>query len=322
MVRRNAFKSLAITFLFLITAQVAMAERENLQGLASPDNTVGELDALPAHLVRAFQSTNHFDPLPPPSPGDWLAEHPEAGQTFEQFQRARPHRPDAPRKKLYLLPLGEFPRDRSPRLDLLREFADAFFSLKVVLLPALDLDVAAIEGRPNPRTEQYQLDAHAMLHLLRRQLPVDAFALLGITMVDLYPDPAWNFVFGLASPADRVAVFSFARYDPRFYGQTASENAEELLLLRSCKVLAHETAHMFDLKHCVFFNCLMNGSNHLAESDGRPLHLCPIDLRKLRHSVGFDPEARYQRLLDFSRKVGVDEESAWLKKRLRYMEGL
>jgi archaemetzincin len=90
---------------------------------------------------------------------------------------------------------------------------------------------------------------------------------------------------------------------------------------RSCKVLAHEIAHMFGLKHCVFFNCLMNGSNHLAESDGRSLHLCPIDLRKLQHNVGFEPEASYRRLLDFSRKVGFDEESAWLEKRLRYVEG-
>jgi hypothetical protein len=53
---------------------------------------------------------------------------------------------------------------------------------------------------------------------------------------------------------------------------------------------------------------------HLAERNARPLHLCPVGLRKLQHSVGFDPEARYRRLLDFSRKVGFDEESAWLKK--------
>jgi archaemetzincin len=92
------------------------------------------------------------------------------------------------------------------------------------------------------------------------------------------------------------------------------------LLRRSCKVLAHEIAHMFGIAHCVFFNCLMNGSNHLAESDARPLHLCSVDLRKLQHSTGFEPATRYRRLLDFSRRVGFDEESAWLEKRLRYVE--
>jgi archaemetzincin len=94
------------------------------------------------------------------------------------------------------------------------------------------------------------------------------------------------------------------------------------LLRRSCKVLAHEVAHMFGIAHCVFFNCLMNGSNHLAESDARPLHPCPVDLRKLQHSVGFDPEARYRRLLDFGRKVGFDDEPAWLEQRLRNTEGV
>jgi hypothetical protein len=29
-----------------------------------------------------------------------------------------------------------------------------------------------------------------------------------------------------------------------------------------CKVLAHETAHLFGLAQCIFFNCVTNGSNH------------------------------------------------------------
>jgi archaemetzincin len=64
-------------------------------------------------------------------------------------------------------------------------------------------------------------------------------------MEDLYPDPHWNFVFGQASLQDRVGVFSFARYDPFFYGESHSSQYQELLLRRSAKVLVHETAHMF-----------------------------------------------------------------------------
>lgn len=30
------------------------------------------------------------DPLPPPRPGDWLAEHDEPGQTFAEYMDARP----------------------------------------------------------------------------------------------------------------------------------------------------------------------------------------------------------------------------------------
>jgi hypothetical protein len=41
---------------------------------------------------------------------------------------------------------------------------------------------------------------------------------------------------------------------------------------------------MFGIEHCVWFRCLLNGSNHFAESDARPSHLCPVDLRKLQLS--------------------------------------
>jgi archaemetzincin len=138
-------------------------------------------------------------------------------------------------------------------------------------------------------------------------------------MTDLYPDPNWNFVFGEASPRERVGVYSFARYDPRFYGQAPTEDTRKLMLRRSCKVLAHETCHMFGVDHCVWFHCLMNGSNHLAESDARPLHLCPADLHKLQWSVGFDVVERYRRLLDFHRRAGFEDEAKWLDNRLRFI---
>jgi hypothetical protein len=49
----------------------------------------------------------------------------------------------------------------------------------------------------------------------------------------------------------------------------------------------------------------------------RPLHLCPVDLRKLQHSTGFKPATPYRRLLDLGRMVSFDEGSAWLGKRPR-----
>jgi archaemetzincin len=217
------------------------------------------------------------------------------------------------------LPLGDFVPGRSPALARLRELTAAFFGLEAEVLPALDPSASALPGRRNPYDGHAQLDAHAILGLLERRLPADGFALLGLTMVDLYPDPAWNFVFGLASPAEQVGVFSFARYDPAFYGEARSQGTGKLLLPRSCKVLAHETGHLFGLEHCVFYRCLMNGSNHLAESDARPLHLCPVCLRKLQESVGFDPIARERDLLGFARRVGFDDEARWLERRLEHL---
>lgn len=94
---------------------------------------------------------------------------------------------------------------------------------------------------------------------------------------------------------------------------------EKILLRRSCKVLAHETGHMFGLKHCIYFKCALNGSNHLKESDSRPMHLCPVCLRKLQYGIGFDVVSRYRNLLQFYRKFGFEEETQWVIKRLRWI---
>jgi len=162
-----------------------------------------------------------------------------------------------------------------------------------------------------------QLLTGDVLDLLRANLPDHAFCLTGVTMEDLYPGPGWNYVFGQASLRDRVAVYSFARYLPEFWGEPPGEPT--LVLRRSYKVLAHETAHAFGILHCTAAMCLMNGSNHLEESDARPLHLCPEDLRKLQWSVGFDVLERYRRLAALYREVGLGDDAAWVERRLAHL---
>jgi archaemetzincin len=277
---------------------------------------IGSTVGLPPAVQRALEPNDSFRAIPPPGPQDWLANHLETGQTYTEFVQSNPNRPDARRHTLYLQPLGEFVEGESPSLALLQQFAAAFFAMDVTILPTLNLAEHHLTTRRNPSTRQRQLLIGDILSLLRHRLPNDAYALLGITMEDLYPDPAWNFVFGQASLRDRVGVYSLARYDPRFLGGSLPADWQTLLLRRSCKVLAHETAHMFGIAHCTFFHCLMNGSNHLAESDARPLHLCPVDLRKLYESVGFDIIERYERLQDFYEQVGFEDEAQWVSRRL------
>ena len=60
----------------------------------------------------------------------------------------------------------------------------------------------------------------------------------------------------------------------------------------------------------------MNGSNSLEESDGQPLHLCPVDLEKLRRNVGLDPAARYEALERFyAGRAGYEAEAAFVRAR-------
>jgi archaemetzincin len=77
--------------------------------------------------------------------------------------------------------------------------------------------LSKIQKRVNEYTEKLQYNARDILAQLRTKLPADAFCMVGVCMTDLYPKDEWNFVFGIASIRDRTGVFSFARYDPRFY---------------------------------------------------------------------------------------------------------
>ncbi|MFQ6034564.1 MAG: archaemetzincin [Sedimentisphaerales bacterium] len=278
---------------------------------------IGQTSGLPEALRKALEPGVDFEPIAVPKRGDWLAEHPETGQTFDDFTRSRPNRPDKKRSKIYLQPLGEFPKGQIPLVQTLKAYAAAYFSMPVNVLGCLALSDHTITTRVNPYTGNRQILTGDVLAILKKNVPADAFCVLAITMEDLYPEPSWNFVFGQASLRDRVGLYSFARYDPAFYGQKRGKDYEKVLLWRSCKVLAHETGHMFGLTHCIYFQCVLNGSNHLAESDARPVHLCPVCLRKLQHSIGFDVVSRYGNLFHFYKKVGFDKEAQWVTKRLK-----
>jgi archaemetzincin len=282
---------------------------------------IGPTEGLPETLRKALEPGTHFEAIPIPKPGDWLAEHHEAGQGFDEFVKSKPNQPGRSRKKIYLQPLGQFPNGQVPLVESLREYAGAYFAMEVEVLPNLAINDNNITTRINQYTKNRQILAGDVLTILRQSLPPDAFCVLAITMEDLYPEPSWNFVFGQASLRGRVGVYSFARYDPVFYGRKREKDYEKILLRRSCRVLAHETAHMFGLQHCIYFKCVLNGSNHLKESDSRPLHLCPVCLRKLQYSIGFDVVARYRNLLHFYQKVDLDNETQWLTSRLKWILG-
>ena len=272
-------------------------------------------------LALFYQSDpRDFEPVPKPGVNDWLAWHHESVQTFEQFLREPHNVPNAQRHVIYIQPLDAIGDDRA-LLEKLRLFAEAFFDTEVRLLPPLRLDLTKVRHRDNAFTKTFQLHTADILKMLRPALPADAFCLLGVTMTDLYPDDSWNFVFGVAELKDRIGVYSFARFDPMndpFHPELRFQR-DTVILRRACRVLAHETGHMFGIRHCTFYRCLMNGANHLDESDSQPLHLCPVDFQKLQSSVRFDPLPHTRRLADVTRELGFADEAKWYSKRVRHV---
>lgn len=252
-----------------------------------------------------------FEKKRPPREDDWLVANDELGQTFAEYLEDRPVRATAQRRVIVIRPMGPFGDEDRRVLEALREYTGIFFQLPVRLEPSRPLAPQGVRRRPDigPRHVQYRTGE--LLNELARELPPDAVCLLGVTMMDLYPEPDWNFVFGMSSTLHRVGIYSLARYGG---GRSAPERS--LFLLRSVKVLAHEAGHMFSMEHCIQNECLMNGSNSLEEMDRQPLHLCPVCLHKLAWNLSFDVRQREARLLQFYRRHDLDGEAAWTIRRL------
>ena len=287
---------------------------------AAPDpllEAIGSTSLTTPALSRALDPRD-FTPTPPPEPGDWLAEHPERPQTFDAYVASKFHPPTEQRKVLYLMPLGSFPAG-APELAKLATIVRAYFTLEVRVMPAVPLATVKATSRVNEHTRKRQLLAPDVLTWMKPRVPEDAYAVMALTMVDLYPEESWNFVFGMASLRDRVGVQSFARHDPAFFGDAHAPGWEQLALKRATWTVVHEISHMFGLSHCVHFVCVVAGSNSQAESDRAPLHACPVCYHKLWWAIRFDPVAREAALAAALRELGIDDEAAWSERRLRWI---
>ena len=77
---------------------------------------------------------------------------------------------------------------------------------------------------------------------------------------------------------------------------------------------------MFGVKHCIYFDCVMCGSNNEKEAAAQPAFLCPIELRKLQHCLGFNVHRRYEGLRALASQFGWDEQVVWFDQRLEELD--
>ena len=258
-------------------------------------------DAALARRVEAVLAPFHAAKRPP-APNDWLAQHREEGQTLAAYMAKRP-RPSAERRTtIYLRQLGAVEGDQPALLDAAQAALAAYFPVQIRRSPPHPLAVVPERAR-REGGQGGQLLSTWLLEVLAAERPADAHAVLGLTASDLWPGDGWNFVFGQASLVERVGVWSTARFGPA---------GEPRRLRRTVQTAVHETGHQFGMQHCIRWECLMNGSNHLAESDAAPLWLCHECEAKITWSLGGDPRQRLLRLAAFAKISGfADAEAMW-----------
>lgn len=249
-----------------------------------------------------------------PKEGEWLATHKEAGQTFSQYQKSRPNVLTRRRNKLYVQPIGEFTDTDTELIAASSKFLSIYFQCEVTVnetLPESVVPASAQRDHPSWGVRQL-LTSHILDEILAPELPSDAFATIAFTKSDLWPGDGWNFVFGYASLRERVGVWSLARF-----GEPEKSDAEKKqCLLRTIKVATHETGHMFSIAHCIKYRCNMQGSNSMEESDTQPLYLCPECHAKILFASGCQPKDRFEQLIEFCEKHGLDEQKEYFEKAL------
>jgi archaemetzincin len=275
---------------------------------SNPSAEHGAIDHLRSDIekIQPF-----FKPMGIPGQFDWLKTFKEPGQTFDEYISSNPTLPTNERRTIYIQPIGRFNAQQSQVIKTTSEYIEAFFGLPVKMLDTKPRPPKLKE--PDQRMIDYpphrQLRSGYFLETaLPPLLPKDAAALIAFTEEDLYPDSSMFFVFGQASLENRVGVWSLWRLDDQADFDT--------FLRRTMKIAVHETGHMFSMRHCTKYECVMSGTNHLGETDRRPIDACPECMAKICWMNKDMASDRYRRLIGFSKKFRFPAELGEFTKKL------
>ncbi|MBB6239762.1 archaemetzincin [Pedobacter sp. AK013] len=264
-------------------------------------------------FISCNNNTNYFNaiakndiPLKKPQKGDWLFSHKERMLTLGDYQKTYPLTPDGTRHTIYLKPIGDFSGLEWKQIELTRQYLENFFQIKTRIQQSSNNKIIPLGARRINQHHEQLLATYLRDTIIAVQKPKDAIVMMGIIEMDLYPSEKWNFVFGLASYDKGLAVGSIYR----FHQRPLTPKQFNLSLQRLLKTSSHEIGHMFGLTHCIEANCLMNGTNSLAETDRSIARLCSGCQQKLNSTLKYDNKKRLQDLSVFFSKNKIENELA------------
>jgi archaemetzincin len=179
---------------------------------------------------------------------------------------------DKPLKSVFLHKIGNLNHKiiQCLKRDLDKRFLDYGLSIKInkERMPLL-------ESEYNRMRKQYD-GSKILRRLFDLATDKQYFRNLGVLDVDIF-SRGLNFVFGIATPPNNkltnnfgVSIISLTRLREAFYGH--DENPK-IFRLRTLKEAVHELGHTLGLKHCDN-HCIMRFSNHLRETDHKPVKFC------------------------------------------------
>jgi len=262
-----------------------------------------------------------FKRMGKPANSDWLASHNEQGQTFDEFLKSDPVKPTPDRRKIYILPIGNFDNIQREIIHETAQYLEVFYGLPVEEMPIHAMPTqdekplvkpsrrskrtssgSTPNARKAPGTGRVQFRADYIIdEVIASVARQDAIATLGLTDADIYSADSGSYVFGQTSFEKRLSVVSLSRL------ATANRKNFEIRLF---KIASHETGHIFGMRHCTKYECLMSGTNNLAETDRHPLDVCPECMAKIAFLSGVTPHDRYAQLADYCNANAMPDQAA------------
>ena len=231
---------------------------------------------------------------------DW---HEEKEQSYANYCAQLMVCPNDTINKIYILPLGSFNTLEMKLIKNTAEYISLFFMLETkVLEPVSDSIVSETARRINFGKEQLKTQ-YIFDSILKLRFPKDAICYMAITNIDLYPNENYNFVFGQANLFQRVDVSSYNRFIDNNLDNSNYDRCYEQII----NTATHELGHMFSLKHCTSYECLLN------QIDKRPYWLCPECLAKLQWRIKFNVLKRYDKLIKYSEEHHFINEAKFYK---------
>ena len=161
-----------------------------------------------------------------------------------------------------IIPIGEV---SVPILRYIAEVIEQRFNITA----RIELNYKIPDGMPDPVYSR--INSSKVLSCITDNIGENIYKVLTVTEFDLY-SPIFSRFFGEAQLQGKCAIVSICRLRQEYYNLRSDE---KIFLARCKKVVIHEMAHMFGLRHCNDSNCVMYSSNSIADTDIKSDLLCP-----------------------------------------------